>query len=209
MIKVVIVEDNHEIRNAIQALLVVSEGYDCIAAFENAEEAIVKIPILLPDVALIDINLPGKTGIEIISTLKPELLNLQFVVFTVFEDTDNIFMALKAGASGYLLKSSPPLKILEAITEVHQGGSPMSGSIARKVISTFCPTQKPDEADCTKLSTREFEILSLLSKGYRYKEISETLHISIETVRTHIRNIYHKLQVESGIEAINKVFGKR
>jgi DNA-binding NarL/FixJ family response regulator len=201
MIKVTIVEDNQEISSAVSSLLAFTDGYD-------AEDAIISFPKQKTDVALIDINLPGKNGIELISELKPLHPSVQFVIFTVFEDTDSIFAALKAGASGYLLKSSPPQKILEAIAEVHQGGSPMSGSIARKVISTFYPTPKPTETEIPILSTREFEILTHLSKGFRYKEIADKLNISTETVRTHIRNIYQKLQVESSIEAINKVFRK-
>jgi DNA-binding NarL/FixJ family response regulator len=208
MINVIIVEDNQDLRAAIQVLLNGSYGFKCLGAFPNAEDAISKTPHLLPDVALVDINLPGKSGIELIALMKPLLPQVQFVIFTVFEDTDSIFNALKAGATGYLLKSSPPHKILDAITEVHQGGSPMSGSIARKVISTLCPSPKADRVDCPKLSPRENEILSLLAKGLRYKEIGETLHISTETVRTHIRNIYQKLQVDSSIEAINKVYGR-
>jgi DNA-binding NarL/FixJ family response regulator len=167
-----------------------------------------QFPLQQPDVALIDINLPGKSGIELISQLKPLNPNVQFVVFTVFEDSETIFAALKGGASGYLVKSSPPQKILEAIAEVHQGGSPMSGSIARKVISTFYPSPNPTKADTPMLSPREYEIITQISKGFRYKEIADKLNISTETVRTHIRNIYSKLHVESGIEAINKVFRK-
>ncbi len=208
MIRVAIVEDNQEICTGISSLLNLTEGYECIAAFSNAEDAIIAIPTIQPDVALIDINLPGKNGIELIGELKPQNQNTQFVVFTVFEDTDKIFAALKAGASGYLLKSSSPQKIIEAIAEVNQGGSPMSGSIARKVISTFYPTPQANDENSPKLSTREHEILTLLSKGFRYKEIADKLNISTETVRTHIRNIYQKLQVESSIEAINKVFRK-
>jgi DNA-binding NarL/FixJ family response regulator len=208
MIRVAIVEDNQEICTGISSLLNLTEGYECVAAFSNAEDAIITIPTIQPDVALIDINLPGKNGIELIGELKPLNPNIQFVVFTVFEDTDRIFAALKAGASGYLLKSSSPQKIIEAIAEVNQGGSPMSGSIARKVISTFYPTPQANDENSPKLSTREHEILTLLSKGFRYKEIAYKLNISTETVRTHIRNIYQKLQVESSIEAINKVFRK-
>jgi DNA-binding NarL/FixJ family response regulator len=208
MISVVIVEDNQELRVAIELLLKGSDGYNCLATFDNAEDAEITLPKLNPDVALVDINLPNKNGIDLINILKPKLPQVQFVIFTVFEDNENIFNALKAGATGYLLKSASPLKILEAITEVNNGGSPMSGQIARKVLGTFCKINSQSKLECSKLSAREQEILGLLSKGYRYKEISGKLFISTETVRTHIRNIYQKLQVESGIEAINKVFGK-
>lgn len=205
MIKTIIIEDQPEIRQALQAIIAGSAGFQCIQTFENAEDALNKMPYLNFDVALVDINLPGITGIELIQTLKPEMPEKEFIILTVFEDNNNIFNALKAGASGYLLKSTPPAKILEAITEVFNGGSPMSAQIARKVITSFATTQeKPKNKELQSLTPRELETLTLLSKGYRYKEIANTLFISTETVRTHIRNIYQKLQVQSGIEAVNK-----
>jgi len=209
MIKVIIIEDIHDIRNALHALVIGSPGFSCPADFSNAEEALAAIPGIDFEVALVDINLPGMSGIELVGMLKPSMPEKQFIMLTVFEDIDYIFKALKAGATGYLLKSTPPAKILEAIIDVHQGGSPMSGQIARKVISSFnqSATQENPCAEC--LSKRELEILTLLSKGFRYKEIATKLFISTETVRTHIRNIYQKLQVESGIEAINKAFGTK
>ena len=209
MIKVVLVEDNIDICDTIHLLLRGSEGVTYMDAFYNAEEAIKAIPILQPDVVIVDINLPGKSGIEMIAQLKPLFPEVQFIIFTVFEDNDNIFSALKAGATGYLLKSYLPVKIIDAITEVFHGGSPMSSQIARKVLGSFCQSPLQELRDCPKLTSREQEILDFLAKGYRYKEIGEKLYISTETVRTHIRNIYQKLQVESGIEAINKVYGGR
>lgn len=208
MISVVIIEDNHDIRQALYSLINGSNGYSCVGAYDNAELAIESIPKLLPEVALVDINLPGKSGIELIAALKLTNPDIQFIVLTVFEDPDNIFNALKAGATGYLLKSTPPAKILEAILEVHSGGSPMSSQIARKVIGAFAQPTKVQKQSSSGLSKREYEILNLLAKGFRYKEIGEKLFISTETVRTHIRNIYQKLHVESAIEAINKVFGR-
>jgi len=209
MIQVIIIEDNHDIRNAIHALVNGSSGFCCTAVYSNAEEALAAIPGIDFHVALVDINLPGMSGIELISQLKPIMPEKQFIMLTVFEDIDYIFNALKAGATGYLVKSTPPAKILEAIVDVHQGGSPMSGQIARKVISSFNQTTTAENPCINCLSKREQEILTLLSKGFRYKEIATQLFISIETVRTHIRNIYQKLQVESGIEAINKAFGTK
>lgn len=208
MIKVSITEDNIEVRQALLSLVCGDENYACVGSFECAEEALECLKNVDCDVALVDIHLPGISGIELITALKPLKPNIQFIVLTVFEDTENIFNALKAGATGYLLKGTNPNKILDSIAEVYQGGSPMSGQIARKVINTFVKDCEPFPSECAKLSKREEEILNLLSKGFRYKEIGEKLFISTETVRTHIRNIYQKLQVESGIEAINKAFGR-
>lgn len=207
MIKTAIIEDNLEVRQALLSMLGSDENICCTASFENAEEALICLKNQDCDVALVDIHLPGKSGIELISELKKIKPGIQCIVLTVFEDTDNIFNALKAGATGYILKGTSPAKILDSITEVHQGGSPMSSQIARKVICTFFPASGEPNKEQDSLSKREQEILLLLSKGYRYKEIGEKLFISTETVRTHIRNIYHKLQVDSGIEAINKVYG--
>lgn len=204
VIKVAIVEDRRETREMLYALINGSEGYLCMAAFETAEDAIEQLPALKPDVVLMDIRLPGKSGIECTQKLKPLMTSTQFLMSTLLEDTDTIFMALKAGASGYLSKSTTPLKILEAIMDVYHGGSPMSSQIARKVVAHF---QKENEqkAELAKLTAREQEILNYLSKGYRYKEIAGLLFISIETVRKHIHNIYEKLQVNSRTDAINKV----
>ncbi len=203
-IKVVILEDNREIRESLCVLLNGSPGFSCIRTFDNIGEAITTIPALKPDVALIDIHLPEGTGHECIAKLKPVCPSTQFVIFSIFEDHDNIFKALESGASGYLTKNTPPAKILEAITDVHQGGSPMSGAIARKVIMSFQKTSPAKNVQL--LTTRETDILDLLAKGFRYKEIAAKLFISIETVRTHIRNIYEKLQVNNRTEAINKMY---
>jgi DNA-binding NarL/FixJ family response regulator len=204
-ITVAIVEDQKEIRESFCILINGSEGFRCIESYSNAEEAIIDIPKLNPDVALIDIHLPGATGIECIKILKPLCPNTQFLICTVFEDADNIFNALKAGANGYLLKNTPPSKLLEAINEINTGGSPMSGQIARKVIGAFQQSRPNQPVMPDSLTMREKELLTLLSKGFRYKEIAEKLFISHETVKTHIRNIYEKLQVQSKVEALNKV----
>lgn len=206
MIQVAIVEDIREIKEGLELLIDSSEGFRCIKTYSNAEEAIVDLPQLNPDVVLMDINLPGINGIEAVRSLKPKIPATQFIMSTVYEDDENIFESLKAGASGYLLKKTAPSKILESITEVYNGGSPMSSQIARRVIGSF--QQKNSIEESSLLTQREKEILKLLARGLRYKEIATDLTISIDTVRTHTRHIYEKLQVQSRVEAINKVMGK-
>ena len=206
MIKVGIVEDEKQIREGLAVLINGSEGFSCVNTFDTAEEAIEKIAALQLDVVLMDIHLPGKSGIECIAALKPNCANTQFLMCTSFEDTDSVFKALKSGATGYLTKTTQPSKILDAIVEVHKGGSPMSSNIARKIVASFQLTNTNKEIE--KLSKRETEILELLSKGLRYKEVADKLFLSTETVRTHIRNIYDKLQVNSRTEALNKAFPK-
>jgi len=204
---IALVEDDKTVREGLQMLLNGSPGYSCIAAFGSGEEALKEIPKIMPDVVLMDINLPGINGIECILKMKVKDLPVLFIMLTVFEDADAIFRSLSAGACGYLLKNTPPAKLLEAIRDVYQGGSPMSGEIARKVVQSFQhPANKPDIS--TSLTKREEEILGLLSQGYFYKEIANTLSISTETVRTHIRNIYEKLQVRTRTEAILKYLKK-
>ena len=154
-----------------------------------------------------DINMPNTSGIECVAKLKALQPTLQIMMLTSFEDNEKIFQSLIAGASGYLLKKTPPTKLLEAIDELHNGGSPMSNQIARKVVETF-RTQPVGSKDTVGLTEREQEILSHLAKGYRYKEIADTLFISVETVRTHLRNIYEKLHVRSRTEAVLKYFNK-
>ena len=207
-IKVAVIEDQKDTRNMLAILINGSDGFECVATFENGEDALAKIPAMNPDVVLVDIHLPnGISGIECVKRLKITCPDMQFIMCTSLEDADNIFNALQAGASGYLTKSTPPTKILEAITDAHDGGSPMNSQIARKVISFF--QQKPKvNTELEKLSTREQEILQYLSKGYRYKEIADILFINIETVRKHIHNIYDKLQVNTRTDELNKVYPK-
>ncbi len=202
-IRIVIVEDDQTVREGLQVLINGSYGFSCVSVYGSGEEALRGIPETRPDVVLMDIQLPGISGIECILTLKPEFPSMQFIMLTVFEDTAAIFNSLSAGATGYLLKQTPPARLLESIREVHRGGSPMSEEIARKVVQSF---QHPYK-ECTtayNLTKREEEILSYLIKGFFYKEISHKLNISVETVRTHIRNIYEKLQVRTRSEAILK-----
>jgi len=206
MIKVGIIEDEIQIRQSLSMIIDGSDGFTCKNIYKDAEEAIKLIPHTTLDVVLTDIHLPGKSGIECIQELKPLCPNINFLMCTSFEDSDTVFKALKAGATGYLTKTTQPSKLLDAIVEIYKGGSPMSGHIARKVVSSFNFTEH--NTNLKKLSSREQEILDFLSKGLRYKEIADKLFLSTETIRTHIRNIYEKLQVNSRTEALNKVFKK-
>jgi DNA-binding NarL/FixJ family response regulator len=176
-----------------------------IRSFETAEEAIEWIPRLTPDVVITDINLPGKNGIECVFELKNLNPAIQFIMFTIYEDNDQVFEALKAGATGYILKNTAPEKIVEAILELYEGGSPMSPKIARKVLQSFSKTENPV---LQLISKREREVLDLLSKGYLYKEIADQLNITLSTVKRHLNHIYEKLQVQNKTEAVNKLYGK-
>ncbi|MDH3382075.1 MAG: response regulator transcription factor, partial [Flavobacteriaceae bacterium] len=200
MIKVGVIEDEEYIRESLSILINGSDGFTCEHTYETAEEAIDKIPLLNLDVVLIDIQLPGMNGIKCITELKSKCTATQFLMCTSYDDSNLIFKALKAGASGYILKTTQPSKIIEAISEIHFGGSPLSSQIARKVVNSF-HTETIENRELQKLTAREKEILHLLSLGLRYKEISEKLFLSTETVRTHIRNIYEKLHVHSRTKA--------
>ncbi len=201
-ITVAIVEDNTQLRNTLGKVINRAEGFSCAGTYASAEEALEAIPRNPPDVVLMDINLPGMNGVECVSELKKILPKILIVMLTVYEDTDNIFNALKAGATGYLLKRTSKDELLEAIRDVYKGGSPMTTHIARKVVQSF---QKADLASPSEnLSTREQEVLECLAKGFLYKEIADKLGISYETVRTYIRRIYEKLQVRSRTEAVAK-----
>jgi DNA-binding NarL/FixJ family response regulator len=204
-IKVVIVEDDTEMREGLKSIVQSHPALECIATCSSGEEALKQIPELIPDIVLMDIHLPGISGIDCVKTLKPLLSFTQFMMCTVYEDNDNVFESLCAGATGYLLKNSPPGKITESIIDLYHGGSPMSSTIARKVIHTFQPVAHQN-TEMEKLTKREREMLDLLAKGYRYKEIADQLFISFETVRTHIHHIYEKLHVQSRTEALNKIF---
>ncbi|MBX3163042.1 MAG: response regulator transcription factor [Bacteroidetes bacterium] len=206
VITVGIIEDEKEISESMRTLINGSEGFSCLHTFGSAEEAIKKLPDLNLNVVLTDIHLPGKTGIEAVTELKPKCPATQFLICTSYEDSDSVFKALQSGATGYLTKTTQPSKLLDAIIDVYKGGSPMSSNIARKIVSSFQITEK--SAEYEKLSPREQEILDLLSKGLRYKEIADKISLGTETVRTHIRNMYHKLQVNSRTEALNKVYKK-
>lgn len=205
-ITVCIVEDNNDIRQALEQIIKMTDGYACLASFASAEEAIEKIPDYLPQVVLTDINLGGMTGIECVRILKAAHPEIKFMMCTVYEEDEKIFEALSAGASGYILKKTAPGKLLEALKELVEGGAPMSSQIAAKVVAAF--QNKNNGAGLETLSPREKEILELLSKGLLYKEISAELNISQETVRKHVYHIYEKLHVSNRIEAVNKYFGR-
>ncbi|HPS73067.1 MAG TPA: response regulator transcription factor [Bacteroidales bacterium] len=200
-IRIMIVEDQEAVRDGLRMLIDGSEGYRCVSACRTAEEALDRISADIPDVVLMDINLPGMQGPECVVHIKNRFPEIQVMMLTVFENTDEIFTSLEAGATGYLLKKTPPARLLEAIRELMNGGSPMSGEIARKVVTAF---NKPviHSSPEDSLTPREEEILSCLAKGYLYKEIADKLSISIDTVRSHIRKIYQKLQVRTRTEAI-------
>ncbi|MCK9422769.1 MAG: response regulator transcription factor [Bacteroidales bacterium] len=200
-IEVMIVEDDQAVREGLKFLINGSTGYRCVAACSTAEEALREIIHHQPQVVLMDIHLPGMNGIECVVGIRNMFPEIQIMMLTVFNNAEEIFKSLAAGATGYMLKKTPPAKLLEAISELVQGGSPMSGEIARKVVQTFA---KPSHHSFpgSGLTAREEEILAYLSKGYLYKEIAASLFISIETVRTHIRKIYQKLQVNTRTEAL-------
>lgn len=204
MIRIAVVEDDETLRKNLIELLEEAEGFKCIAAYPNAEDALEDIPRKSPDIVLMDINLPGKDGIECTYILKTKMPGILVVMLTVYEDAGKIFHSLQAGAVGYLLKLSKPEEILAALKEVAAGGSPMSTQVARKVVQSFHREKKDDIKEYATLTPREEQVLNLLSKGYLYKEIATELSISNDTVHNHIRKIYEKLQVHSRTEAVIK-----
>ena len=209
-ITICIVDDNVELSEALEEIIHMSEECVNIGMFNNAQDAIKNIPLLKPDVVLMDINLGvGESGIDCVKELKPIMPSTNFLMCTVYEDDDKIFEALKAGASGYILKKTTPAKLLEAIKELNEGGAPMSNQIARKVVSLFQEKINiPTDKEQFGLSKREEEILGHVSKGLSYKEIGTTLSISPETVKKHVFHVYEKLHVTNRIEAINLYFGR-
>ena len=198
-----IVEDNEQLRTTLARVLNRAEGFRCVSHYGSAEAALEGLPKDKPEVVLMDINLPGLNGVECVRKLKQVVPQIQIVMLTVYEDTDNIFNALAAGASGYLLKRTTTPELLESIREVLRGGSPMTAHIARKVVLSFQKSAASVEAT-EDLSPREREVLDLLSQGFLYKEIAEKLGISYETVHTYVRRIYEKLQVRTRTEAVAK-----
>ncbi|HEX6171755.1 MAG TPA: response regulator transcription factor [Chitinophagaceae bacterium] len=209
-ISVCIVDDVSELRQALEEIVSSADGYKCIGTMSNVSEALTRIPLLKPDVVLMDINL-GETesGIDCVRELKPITPATNYMMCTVYEDDEKIFEALSAGASGYILKKTEPQKLLESIKELHEGGAPMSSQIARKVVVAF--REKPvatHSPAIDQLSHREKQILEELSRGLMYKEIANVLFISSETVRKHVYHIYEKLHVTNRVEAVNKYFGR-
>ncbi|HNR15253.1 MAG TPA: response regulator transcription factor [Chitinophagaceae bacterium] len=212
-ISVFIVDDNKELRNALEEIVTMSEGYKCAGTVGSAEDAVIQIPILKPDVVLMDINLgTEESGIDVVRVLKPRIPDTNFMICTVYEEDEKIFEALSAGASGYILKKTPPGRMLEAIRELYEGGAPMSSQIARKVVAAFQQQQTQHAATETEklnmLTNREMEILELLSRGLMYKEIASQTFLSPETVRKHVYHIYEKLHVTNRVAAVNKFYGR-
>jgi len=203
VISVSIVEDDAQARKIFAGWVARAPGFRLVGEWGDAESAIPLLPEKKPDVVLMDINLPGISGVEAVKQLKPLLPGTQFVMLTVYEDADHIYNALAAGASGYLLKQTPRQELLDALADVHRGGSPMTSNIARKVVQSF--HQLPNNApEGEGLSPREQEVLDLLAGGYLYKEIAERLNISVPTVNTYVRRMYEKLHVRSRAQAVAK-----
>ena len=202
-INIAVVEDNRDFRATLEQYLNDAPGFHCAGVFGSAEDALKTIPKLLPDVVLMDIHLPNMSGVNCTRRLKDLCPSVQILILTVYEDNERIFGALKAGASGYLLKRAEPADILRAIQEVKLGGAPMSSQIARRVVQSFREINTHAFGN-DKLSQREEEILQQLAKGYSTKEIADHSSISVNTVRTHLQHIYEKLHVRSRAEAIVK-----
>jgi DNA-binding NarL/FixJ family response regulator len=203
MTTVAIVEDNAAVSNSLKKVLADSGEYECVCICPNAEDALKLVPKNEPDVVIMDIELPEMSGIECTARLKRQLPETQILILTVYKNSDSIFKALEAGASGYLLKRSTPDEILSALREVKEGGAPMSGEIARKVVQYFRKPVAPNP-EIQSLTKREEEILSLLAEGYTSKEIGDKLTISYDTVCSHLRHIYDKLHVRSRTQAVIK-----
>jgi len=207
-ISISIIEDLAEVREGLSQFLSLNAEFNVLGTYSSAEQALKQLPVQQPDIVIMDIQLPGMNGIECIRQVKDKLPGTQFMMFTVYENDEKVFEALKAGASGYLLKNTGLVQMLVALKELHEGGSPMSANIARKVVSIFHQQDKAPRQTAA-LSPRENEVLVLLSDGLLYKEIAEQLSISIATIRQHIHKIYEKLHVENRTEALNKVYGKK
>jgi DNA-binding NarL/FixJ family response regulator len=207
-LRVSVVDDDEEFRDNLALLMSRAEGFLCVSRHGKAEDALRRIPDLAPDVVLMDINLPGISGIECVRRLRSLAPETQVLMLTVYEDSERIFQSLVAGASGYLLKRTPGAQILEAVRDVRAGGSPMTSHIARKVVQYFNQQRSPD-SPLEALSGREREVLDRLARGRLYKEIAAELAITIDTVRKHLQSVYHKLHVHSRTEAVVKYLQKQ
>ena len=208
MTRIVIVEDKKPIRDGLNVLLCATDGIECIAGYGNCEDMLPQLEADRPDVILMDIGLPGMSGIEGTREAKKILPDTVVLVLSVYEDDENIFQALCMGASGYLVKNTPPARLIEAIKEAHAGGSPMSSNIARKVVNLFRKKLSGSVDSDVHLTERETEVLSGLSDGHSYMSVAGALFISVDTVRYHIRNIYQKLEVHSQLAAVSKAIRK-
>lgn len=206
-IAVSIVEDQEDIRRGMQHIFNSTPGISCLSVYENAEDALQGLPDVNPDIVIMDINLPGMSGIECIAKIKKQCPHIQFMMFTIYESSAYVLEALAAGASGYLLKNTTPGKMVEAVRELYAGGSPMNSHIARKLVAAYQLSTALPAKNHFNISEREQEVLNLLSKGLLYKEIGQQLGISTGTVKQHIHHIYDKLHVQNRTEALNKIFG--
>ena len=206
MITVCIVEDLEDIRNGLTAIINMTDGFKVLQTFSNAEDALQQLSLLQPDIVVMDINLPGISGIECIRRVHEKNRSIQFMMFTIYENSDTVFEALEAGATGYILKNSSPAKIIESMQELYQGGSPMNPEIAKKLVMRF--QKQTFSQNEYHLTPKEQKILELMSKGYLYKEIASELKNIVNTIKQHIRHIYEKLHVQNKAEAINKMYIK-
>ena len=202
-IDVSIVEDDPHVRKMLASWVSRAADFHLVGEWGDAESALAPLEERKPDVVLMDINLPGKSGVDAVKKLKPALPNTQFVMLTVYEDEDHIYNALAAGATGYLLKQTPREELLAALQDVHQGGSPMTSNIARKIVQSFRQIPAP-AAEGEALSPREEEVLDMLTQGFLFKEVADRLNISVHTVNTYVRRIYEKLHVQSRAQAVAK-----
>ena len=207
-LKVGIIEDQPRIREGLRSLIDGTDGYRCVGSFGSMEEALAQLDRELPDVMLVDIGLPGMSGIEGMRHIKARHPSLAVLMLSVYDDDRRIFDALCAGACGYLLKNTPPTRLLESLKEVAGGGSPMSPEVARKVVALFREFRPPEQADY-QLTPHEIRILKLLVEGYNYQTAADELNVSINTIRFHMRSIYEKLQVHSKSEAVSKALRNR
>ena len=210
MIRVSIIENDRFLCETLRVVLNSKDKIDVLSIYLNGEDALEALPALRPDIVLVDIDLGHKrmNGIECITHLKSQLPDTQFLILTIFEDHQKVYDALSAGALGYVLKSDKPEKIIGAIQDLHEGGAPMSPSIARKIALSFNRENQADPVQVALLTTREREVIELISKGRLEKEVASELNISVKTVKAHISNIYSKLQVRTRVEALNKYFGR-
>lgn len=206
--KVAIIEDHHKFREALEFLLNQTPGYHCVGSFGSIEEALEKIEFNLPDVALVDIGLPGMSGVEGVRILKDRHPSLVLLMNTVYDDDERIFQALCAGASGYLLKKTPPARLIESLNEAIAGGAPMSPEVARRVLALFREIRPPDNEDY-QLTPHELRLLKLLVEGHSYKTAAAKLNVSVKTISFHLQKIYEKLQVHSKSEAVAKALRNR
>lgn len=207
-IRVSIVEDDSTIRETLTALFGFEEGMDLFTVHSTAEDALLRISEHCPDVMVMDINLPGASGIDCVRSMSQRCRSAQFLMYTVHDDDHRVFEALKAGANGYILKSSTPDEIIAAVKELHAGGSPMSAHVARRVVQHLRPSSASPAMADAELTARERQVLELLAEGLLYKEIGDRMNISVGTIKQHIHRIYGKMHVQNRTEAVNRFFGR-